>query len=104
MEHLHNFRELFNYALSIVKVLMSNKTKLSRTNETAVAYIKVILRHRLDHTPETNKKTNSVVSFRKRTIPTERPLLVGEDSPNFRGEMVSSGQGNESPRMLISVF
>jgi hypothetical protein len=41
---------------------------------------------------------------RKRTIPTERPPLVGEVSANFSGERVSRGQRNESPRPLISIF
>jgi hypothetical protein len=35
---------------------------------------------------QTNKnKTNSVALVRKRTIPTERPPLVGEVSANFSG-------------------
>jgi hypothetical protein len=34
---------------------------------------------------QTNKQTNSVVLVRKRTIPTERPPLVGEISANFSG-------------------
>jgi hypothetical protein len=41
---------------------------------------------------------------RKRTIPTERPPLVGEIHANFSGSRVSRGQHNESPRPLISVF
>jgi hypothetical protein len=32
-----------------------------------------------------NKKKNTVVLGRKRTMPTERPPLVGEVSANFRG-------------------
>jgi hypothetical protein len=52
----------------------------------------------------TIKQTNSVALVRKRTIPTERPPLVGEVSANFRGERVSRGQRNESPQPLISVF
>jgi hypothetical protein len=40
---------------------------------------------------------------RKRTIPTERPPLVGEVSVNFCGYRVSPGQRNGSPRPLISV-
>jgi hypothetical protein len=35
---------------------------------------------------------------RKRTIQTERPLLVGEVSANFCGQRVSLGQRNGSPR------
>jgi hypothetical protein len=49
-------------------------------------------------------KTNSVALVRKRTIPTERPPLVGEVSANFSGYRVSRGQRNESPRPLISIF
>jgi hypothetical protein len=43
-------------------------------------------------------KTNSVALVRKRTIPTERPRLVGEVSANFCGQRVSRGQRNGSPR------
>jgi hypothetical protein len=50
------------------------------------------------------KKLNSVALFRNRTIPTERPQLVGEVIANFRGYRVSRGQPNGSPRPLISVF
>jgi hypothetical protein len=32
-----------------------------------------------------NKQTNSVALVRKRTIPTERPPLVGEVNANFSG-------------------
>jgi hypothetical protein len=38
---------------------------------------------------------------RNRTIPTERPPLVGEVSANFCGYRVSHGQRNGSPRPLI---
>jgi hypothetical protein len=38
----------------------------------------------------------------KRTIPTERPPLVGEVSANFYGWSVSSGQRNGFPRPLLS--
>jgi hypothetical protein len=40
-----------------------------------------------NQTPNNNKtnKINSVVLVRKRTIPTERPPLVGEVSANFSG-------------------
>jgi hypothetical protein len=48
--------------------------------------------------------TNSVVLVRKRTIPTERPPLVGEVSANFSGERVSRDQRSESTRPLNSVF
>jgi hypothetical protein len=47
-------------------------------------------------------KLNSVVLVRKRTIPTERPPLVGEVSAHFCGESMSRGQRNGSPRPLIS--
>jgi hypothetical protein len=46
---------------------------------------------------------NSVAIVRKRTIPTERPPLVGEVSANFCGYRVLRGQRNEFPRPLISV-
>jgi hypothetical protein len=45
-----------------------------------------------------NKTTNSVTLVRKRTIPTERPPLLGEVSANFSGERVSRGRNNESPQ------
>jgi hypothetical protein len=35
---------------------------------------------------------------RERTIPTDRPPLVGEVSTNFYGQKVSRGQLNPSPR------
>jgi hypothetical protein len=47
---------------------------------------------------DVNKQTNSVALVRKRTIPTERPPLVGEVSINFCGQRVSRGQRNGSPR------
>jgi hypothetical protein len=50
------------------------------------------------------KKKNSVALVRKRTIPTERPSIVGEVSANFCGQRVLCGQRNEFPRPLISVF
>jgi hypothetical protein len=52
---------------------------------------------------QTNK-TNSGTLVRQRTIPTERPPLVGEVSANFSGQRVSRGQRNESPQPLISFF
>jgi hypothetical protein len=50
------------------------------------------------------KKLNPVALVRKRTIPTERPLLVGEVSANFCKYRVLRRQGNEFPRPLISVL
>jgi hypothetical protein len=44
------------------------------------------------------KQTNSVPLVCKRTIPTERPSLVGEVSANFCGYRVSRGQRSGSPR------
>jgi hypothetical protein len=41
--------------------------------------------HIYTHTHKLKKKLNSVALVRKRTIPTERPLLVGEVSANFCG-------------------
>jgi hypothetical protein len=43
----------------------------------------------------TKLKLNSVALVRKRTIPTERPPLVGEVSANFSGQRVLRGQRNE---------
>jgi hypothetical protein len=37
-------------------------------------------------------KTNSVALVQERTIPTERPPLIGEVSANFCGYKVSRGQ------------
>jgi hypothetical protein len=50
------------------------------------------------------KKLNSVALVRKRTIPTERPPLVGEISANLCGWRVLRGQRNEFPELLMSVF
>jgi hypothetical protein len=47
---------------------------------------------------------NSGALVHRRTIPTERPPLVGEVTANFNGQKVLRGQRNESPRPLISVF
>jgi hypothetical protein len=47
---------------------------------------------------------NSVAVVRKRTIPTDRPPLVGEVSANLCGQRVLRDQRNELPRPLISVF
>jgi hypothetical protein len=48
------------------------------------------------------KTTNSVFLVRKRTIPTERPPLVGEVSANFSGWRMSRRQRNESPPPLVT--
>jgi hypothetical protein len=48
------------------------------------------------------KKLRGLV--RQRTIPTERPPLVGEVNANFSGERVSRGRRNKSPRPLILVL
>jgi hypothetical protein len=50
------------------------------------------------------KKLNSVAWVRERTVPTERPQLVGEVSANFCGYRVSHGQRDGSPTAVISVF
>jgi hypothetical protein len=47
---------------------------------------------------------NSVALVRKRTIPIERPPLVGEVSANFCGERMSRGQRNGSPRPYYRVL
>jgi hypothetical protein len=49
-------------------------------------------------------KTNSVASVRERTIPTERPPLVGEVNSNFCGWRVPHGQrdGSLRPHSRIS--
>jgi hypothetical protein len=46
-----------------------------------------------------NKKLRGL-SPQARTIPTERPPLVGEVSANFSGWRVSRGQRNESPTVV----
>jgi hypothetical protein len=48
-----------------------------------------------------HKTTNSVAWVRERTIPTERPPLVGEASANFCAYRVPRGQRDGS---LLSVF
>jgi hypothetical protein len=53
---------------------------------------------------ENSTKTNSEALVRQRTIPTERPPLVGEVNPNFSGCRVSRGQRDEFPRPLIFGF
>jgi hypothetical protein len=49
-------------------------------------------------------KTNSAALVRQRTIPTERPPLIGEVRANFSGYRMSRGHRNKCPRPLISVF
>jgi hypothetical protein len=49
----------------------------------------------------TNKQTNSVAWVRERTIPTERPPLIGEVSADICGSSVSHGQRDGS---LGSIF
>jgi hypothetical protein len=63
-----------------------------------------LLIHSLLKTVLNALKTNSVAVVRKRTIPTERPPLVGEVSANLCRYKVLRGQRNEFPRPLISVF
>jgi hypothetical protein len=60
----------------------------------------------LKHNPEDDSdvKKDSVAVARKRTIPTERPSVVGEVSANLCWDRVLPGQRNEFPRPLISVF
>jgi hypothetical protein len=52
--------------------------------------------------PTKYKQTNKLrgLSPQARTIPTERPPLVGQVSTNFSGERVSCGQRNESPTVV----
>jgi hypothetical protein len=52
----------------------------------------------------TNKTTKQTLWLlvRKRTIPTDRPPLVGEVSANFL--QIDGGQRNRFPWSLISVF
>jgi hypothetical protein len=58
----------------------------------------------MDTTKEIKKKNKLRGLVRQRTIPTERPPLVGENSADFSGKRVSRGQRNKSPLLLISVF
>jgi hypothetical protein len=54
---------------------------------------------------QTNKQTNSVTRVRERTIPTERPSLVGEVSEKtFTDRGVSRSQRGGSRTAAISVF
>jgi hypothetical protein len=46
----------------------------------------------------TTNKTNSMAWVHERTIPTERPPLVGEISANFYGQRVPRGQRDGSLR------
>jgi hypothetical protein len=50
------------------------------------------------------RKLNSLVLVRERTIPTERPTLVGEVSANFLGQNVSRSQRRGSPTAVFSAF
>jgi hypothetical protein len=56
---------------------------------------------RLFHPITTCKKLISEAWVRERTIPTERPLLVGDVTTNFCGYRVARGQCDESPYCCI---
>jgi hypothetical protein len=58
---------------------LNQQTLSSRGALTAASHLNA------DTTRKTNTTTNSVASAHKRTIPTERPPLVGEVSTNFSG-------------------
>jgi hypothetical protein len=54
-----------------------------KTGDRFFRYVLVGVVYRFTH--RSQKKLNSVAFVRKRTIPTERPPLVGEVSANFSG-------------------
>jgi hypothetical protein len=51
-----------------------------------------------------NNNNNSMVSVRERTIPTERPPLVGEVCANFANRGVSRSQRGGYHTAVITVF
>jgi hypothetical protein len=59
------------------------------------------IRNSPKHYLSSNKQRNSVAWVRERSIPTERPPLVGEVNANFCGQRVSRGQRNGSPRRIV---
>jgi hypothetical protein len=99
------------------RVILDGDSNFKTLNENTSKYIKinVILEHAsypkngplysiLNHIQCIKPKLNSVALVRERTIPTERPPLVGEVAANFCGKRVSRGQRNGFPRSLISVL
>jgi hypothetical protein len=76
----------------------------SISHETQISDISAFLVNFLWTTPyvAVSSKLNSVTLVRKRTIPTERPPLVGEVSADFffAGKRVLRGKGNEFLRPL----
>jgi hypothetical protein len=51
-----------------------------------------------------NGEHNSVALVRERTVPTERPQLLGEVSVSFANRGLSHSQHDRSPTAVISIF
>jgi hypothetical protein len=66
-------------------------------NKSSLIYNSEVLVH-AEHEKNTMLKKNSMVCVLERTIPTERPPLVGEVSANFCGERVPHGQDDGALR------
>jgi hypothetical protein len=81
----------WDWYLSIVRtylycLLPENTIKLGRLIvDTCIWNEKAIREHRLENEKTKTKNLNSMVWVRERTIPTERPPLVGEVTDNFCG-------------------
>jgi hypothetical protein len=56
-----------------------------KTYSAALGFITPFTRIDTTTTTNNNNNNNSVALVRERTIPTERPLLIGEGSANFCG-------------------
>jgi hypothetical protein len=72
---------LFSYMEMISGVFAYTIPNFSKFLTTGYSDTSIMWIHRMTN----NNKTNSVALVRKRTIPTERPPLVGEVSGNFDG-------------------
>jgi hypothetical protein len=59
---------------------------------------------RLDENNNNNNDNNSVALVRERTISTERPQLVGEDSANFLRIEGVVWSAQQLPKAVFSVF
>jgi hypothetical protein len=105
--HKQSFRSLalnltskqMPHALNLQSCSKFNRPFIDKINSSCIHYIR---RRQLKSSAVIGRYliTPSLL-VRKRTIPTERPPLVGQVSANFCGQRVSRGQRNGSLRPLI---
>jgi hypothetical protein len=82
--HILNKHHLHDQGINI-GVTLSVRAESSRKQLVYLQRDQKTLKRRMTHKTNLNKTINSVACVRERTIPTERPPLVGEVSANFCG-------------------